>query len=342
MRVFARNGPVPKFTAGTLDDQAARGDVAEADPPFDVVIESSGGDIRKPKRGRSHDANFAHFRDHLIEIRQGDFEALSSFGETDADDAFGQFAALAHADDSAVQSRGATANGRPHLVAEWIINYPHERIVTVLEIRGHPPQRSLLQSDGNATVRDSVSEINRAIDRIHHPTIFCVRFASDAFLAQQRYIRKFRAQRPFDQFLAADIQLQLDVVLANLVGFFDAVHMAAHQSSRRYSSASRGALRLVQVHACSSIHVGRLDFLIFEAPRILVEIDIVRAPFDVATLKINVIRTHGLLWRSEGLVMIGIGNHTVLIEAAEVEVTNLTLLLGAEGGRVAHREAARI
>ena len=70
----------------------------------------------------------------------------------------------------------------------------------------------------------------------------------------------------------------------------------------------------------------RLKLLPFQLVFVLVEIDIVIAPFEFATLEIEVIRSHRFLWRTEGLVMIAVGDHPILIQAAKVKVLPCELL----------------
>ena len=67
--------------------------------------------------------------------------------------------------------------------------------------------------------------------------------AGHAFLAQNRRVRESGQQGSLDQFLAADIQFQFDVVLGLLVDFFDRGLVAAHQAAglaRGLHGASQG------------------------------------------------------------------------------------------------------
>ena len=70
-----------------------------------------------------------------------------------------------------------------------------------------------LQRNGNTRVRNSISEIDRPINRIHHPTLRGIGIAGNSFLAQQRDLGETRAQNPANQLLTANIQFQFDVML---------------------------------------------------------------------------------------------------------------------------------
>src|SRR5579859_7074891 len=66
----------------------------------------------------------------------------------------------------------------------------------------------------------------------------------------------------------------------------------------------------------------------------LLEIDVVPARFELAALEVDVVGAHGVLGRSEGLIVVAVGDHAVLVEAAKIEVANVMALLGSESGCV--------
>ena len=81
-------------------------------------------------------------------------------------------------------------------------------------------------------MRDAAGEIDRAVNRVHDPAISGVRFAPDSFFAENSNIREGRMEGPFDEFLGAHIELELDVVAGDEVGAFDGVEVAPHESTR--------------------------------------------------------------------------------------------------------------
>jgi hypothetical protein len=88
-------------------------------------------------------------------------------------------------------------------------------------------------------MRDRVREIYGAVDGIDHPAVFGIRVPGNAFLAEERGLRRGLMQRALDHFLAANVQLELDIVLAHLVGPFSGMQMSAHQRANRSRGASR-------------------------------------------------------------------------------------------------------
>src|SRR6266550_5248777 len=84
----------------------------------------------------------------------------------------------------------------------------------------------------------------------------------------------------------------------------EAIVLAALALARITLPAARAA-RMAQASACSwwesfiagLIHARGLQLFPLQLPFVLVEIDVVMAPFEFAALKINVIGAHGLLGR---------------------------------------------
>src|SRR5579872_2238225 len=79
---------------------------------------------------------------------------------------------------------------------------------------------------------------------------------------------------------------------------------------------------------------GSREFLGGQVVRELVEIEIVRAPFQFTALEVDIVRPHRLLGRSERLIKVAVGNQAVLVESAKIEIPKLLSLGGREGRRV--------
>jgi len=85
-----------------------------------------------------------------------------------------------------------------------------------------------LQRDGNARVRNTVSEIDGAVDGIDDPAIFGGFVAGIAFLAEQGDFWESGVEFFLDQLLATDIEFELDVVRGDFVRLFLGVEILAH------------------------------------------------------------------------------------------------------------------
>src|SRR5258706_12690611 len=103
-------------------------------------------------------------------------------------------------DDAAIQPGGLPSEGGPKLVAEWVVDDAGNRFVVQIAPRwignlqlSNPPSTphadvrcSFLQGDGDAAMRNAISEIDGAIDGVNHPAIFRVLIAQRSFFAENR------------------------------------------------------------------------------------------------------------------------------------------------------------
>src|SRR4051812_44233187 len=70
----------------------------------------------------------------------------------------------------------------------------------------------MAQRDGDAEVRDAVEVIHRAVDGVDDPLVGAGLVSGDAFLAEDRVLRKAGEQHARDEILRTDVELELDVV----------------------------------------------------------------------------------------------------------------------------------
>ena len=96
-------------------------------------------------------------------------------------------------------------------------------------------------------MRNAVGEIDRAVDRIHHPATVRLDIAQHAFFSKDRNARIGRSQRLFDQLLTAHVQLELDVVLGGGIDSFGRAEILAHQFTDGPCRLDRAILRLVEL-----------------------------------------------------------------------------------------------
>ena len=112
---------------------------------------------------------------------------------------------------------------RPQFVRERIVNHAKNRFVIF--------PLAPLQCNRNACVRHPEKIIHRAVNGIHDPPVSGVRVAGTAFLAEQGNLRKCREKNFCDQFLAAHVEFQLDVVCRGGINLLGLVPVGAHEVS---------------------------------------------------------------------------------------------------------------
>jgi hydrogenase maturation protease len=180
----------PEFASRAFEDQSAGGNVPNADATFDVRIESAGGDIGQGERRRAHDAHFANAVNQFDKVGQGGFEALFGFRKPNGHDGLVEFATLANIDDLAVKPRGTTTDGCPGFIAKGVIDDAHNRLVSVFVDRWTWIGRAVLQGNGYARMGYGVGKVDGSIDRVDYPAILGIGLPDDAFLAEERDMRK--------------------------------------------------------------------------------------------------------------------------------------------------------
>ena len=161
------------------------------------------------------------------------------FGEAERDDGFIQSGAGAHPGDAAIESGGLATNRRPQIVHEGIVHHADLALETVLGAH--------FQGDAHGGMRDSVGEIHGAVDGVHDPAgnrLLAGRV--NPFFTQHGDGRKGFGQCSGDEFLAQDIQLELDVVLMRLVHLLGTAQVFFHQfpslAGRRHGCGQRSGV----------------------------------------------------------------------------------------------------
>ena len=91
-------------------------------------------------------------------------------------------------------------------------------------------------------------EIHRAVDRIHDPAIFRIGIAGVTFLAEQGYLRERVIQFFLDQFLAADIEFEFDVVRGDFIRLFLGGKVFAHDRTGGLGGFHGGLFCIFQIH----------------------------------------------------------------------------------------------
>ena len=122
---------MPKLSAGTLNDQAARRDIPQPDAALYVAIEPARRHVRQRQGRSAHHADFSDFRDQSVEIRQRRLQAFGAFRETHGNDGLAQLASPADMNDPPIQSRRMALDCGPQFIAKRIINYSNDRSVEV-------------------------------------------------------------------------------------------------------------------------------------------------------------------------------------------------------------------
>src|SRR6267154_2766234 len=97
---------------------------------------------------------------------------------------------LADANWPAIEAGGVTDARGPQFITEGIVDDADKGLIAVF-INGRRILSGLgLQCDGDAGVRNAVSEVDGAVDRINDPTKIRILLARDAFFAEQGDIWK--------------------------------------------------------------------------------------------------------------------------------------------------------
>src|ERR1051325_7378628 len=202
--IVAGYGLTPKFAARALHNQSARRDVPQADAALDVGVEPAHRHVGQGKRGGTHDADFADAAREFAEVGQGLAQVVFALREADGDDGFAGLRPPADADDTTIATRGPTFDRSPEFVLKRIVDDAENGFVV--------RPRASLKSNRNRRVWNFVGEVHGAVDRVHDPALVGVRRAGHAFFAEHGDLRKRVVQCPLDQFLAALVQFEFDVV----------------------------------------------------------------------------------------------------------------------------------
>ena len=94
-----------------------------------------------------------------------------------------------------------------------------------------PPVTFRLQCNRNRRVWDAKEIIDGAVNGIHHPAIFGTDIAGTTFLAEQWNFWKRGAEDSRDEFLAAHIEFELDVVGVGGIDALGQVPVGQHELS---------------------------------------------------------------------------------------------------------------
>ena len=109
----------------------------------------------------------------------------------------------------------------------------HEHLITIGIING-PRQRSAIQTTGDRhrVVWNSVKQVHRSVDRIHHPLVLPMLRTLTALLSQKSVIRENPKNLLPDLLLNPSVQLQLDVMLLRQIHLQGLVPCLAQKISR--------------------------------------------------------------------------------------------------------------
>ncbi len=183
----------------------ACGDVPLADLFFNVGIESATGDVGESQGGAAKHPCFTDFDGDALEAVEAGFEGFAAFGEAYGDDGFCQGLALADLEGLPVQGGDAAFFYGPGFVLHGIIDDAGD--VFAIPFSG----------DGNAEVGDAVEVVHGAINGVHDPLSIAVRITGVAFFSFDAVVREGFEQDLGDEVLAADIEIELDVVLEHFI-----------------------------------------------------------------------------------------------------------------------------
>ena len=111
------------------------------------------------------------------------------------------------------------------------------------------PRTSNLQGNRHGGVGDAEGVIHRAVNRVNHPAVFGIQIPGIALLAEQRDLRERGAQDLFDEFLAAHIEFELDVVGVGGIDAFGRVPVCQHEFAGGLRRLDGRFLCFNQIHA---------------------------------------------------------------------------------------------
>lgn len=130
-----------------------------------------------------------------------------------------------------VEQGRAVFGGNPHFVHEGIVDDSQQGFVVGegAVLRSFWRLVALgLEGYGDAGVRDSVGKVDGAVDGIDYPAALAFDLSALAFFSEYGDVWMVGFEAALDSFLAEDVQFEFDVVLADGVGAFGGVQVAAH------------------------------------------------------------------------------------------------------------------
>ena len=218
----------PKLAARALKNKPSGGNIPQVDLRLDVTVKAAASHVRQRQRRRTHHSRLANFQRQLVEVRDHVIHRFFVLGKADRQHGFFQ-RPVVYLYSFAVELGRLTPDRRPKFFHKRIVHRTDDRfvILPIFVLLG----QALLQRDRHAGVRNAVSEIHRAVDRVDHPAQLALDVAGILLLAKDGNLRMRLGQHRLDLALAAHVQFQLDVALGGFVDFLRGQAVTPHDVS---------------------------------------------------------------------------------------------------------------
>src|SRR5262249_6298139 len=155
-------------STGVFNQEPPGCNVPQADPLFDVGVESSTGDISKVESSASEDPAFPDPMNHLLKQWKVRVDRLLGFREPNRNNCFGEICPIAHETWTSIQFWDLTFLSFPHFPTNRVVNNADNDLVAET------------QSYRDAEMRKPVEIIHRAIKRSDDPLVLAGVIAHNA------------------------------------------------------------------------------------------------------------------------------------------------------------------
>ena len=215
--------------ARPLNNESARRHVPQTDARLDVGVETSVGDISQGEGSRSHQADLSNLMDEFAEDGKHAIKGVLAFREPERNNGFREPGAWTDLNLPTVEPCRSGRRGCPGFIKKWIVHDPHEGRVSfpVPDLKG----------DAHAGVGNAMRVVHGSINGVNDPS--GIRFLDGGvatFFAEDGDVRKVQSQLAGDESLAADVEVQLDVMLRRLIDLLGSPEVSPHE----FAGSARG------------------------------------------------------------------------------------------------------